>query len=139
VKKLWSENNTMPTQSSLLQRRAELLKTVGMAIFVLGLLSASAIYWAGENRAARDLVAKAEVAKGSWSDGTLSPEDLKGSSRTAEMNFGKVAVLISSWLHQWETLKPHQLLALSLVTITTLATFSCLLLAKRLLHRSGMN
>jgi hypothetical protein len=137
--KLWAENDTMPTQSTLLQRRAELLKTVGAAIFVLGLLSASAIFWAGESRPARDLVAKADVAKGSWSDGTLPLEDLKGSSRTTEMNFGKVAVLLSSWLHQWENLKPHQLLALSLVTITTLAALSCLLLAKRLLHRSGTN
>src|ERR1700754_3939887 len=111
----------MPTQSSLLQRRVELLKTVGAAIFVLGLLSASAIYWAGESRPAKGLIAKTEIATGSWSDGTLSPEDLKGSSRTTEMNFGKVAVLLLSWLHQWEKLKSHQLLALSVVASTTLA------------------
>src|SRR6476661_7196671 len=99
MERLWAENDTMPTQSSHLQRRADLLKTVGVAIFVLGLISASIIYWTGESRLAINFAAKTEGPKGSWNDGTLSPEDLKGSSRTTEMNFGKVAVLISSWLH----------------------------------------
>ena len=135
MQRLWAENDTMPTQSFHLQRRAELLKTVGVAIFVLGLLSATVIYWTGESRLATNFAAKIEGPKGSWNDGTLSPEDLKGSSRTTEMNFGKVAVLISSWLHQWAKLRPHQLLALSLMTVAILAALCCLLIAKRF-HRS---
>ena len=40
------------------------------------------------------------------------PKTLKGSSRTIEMNYGKIAVLITDWLHRWAELKLHQLLAI---------------------------
>ena len=125
----------MPIQSSPLQRRAELFKTVGVAVLVLGFIAASIIYWSGEKRSATSSQDR-EISNlgGSWKDGTLSPEDSKGSSRTIEMNYGKVAVLIENWLHRWEELKPHQLLAVVTATSATLIATCCFLIAKHLLR-----
>ena len=98
----------MPIQSSSLKRRAELLKTVGVAVLVLGLIVSSILYWGAEENPVTSSDPKeiSELA-GSWKDGTLSPEDTKGSSRTIEMNYGKIAVLVAGWLHRWEELKPQ--------------------------------
>lgn len=124
----------MPIQSSPLTRRSELFKTVGVAILVLGFIGASIIYWRGEKQSetsARD--GQTADLERSWKDGSLSPEDLKGSSRPIEINFGKVAVLLVNWLHWWEELKPHQVLAAAIVAIAILLATACFLIAKRLL------
>jgi hypothetical protein len=115
--------------------RAELLKTIGVAVLVLGLIAASLIYWNGE-KGAQTCSPGGQTSEldRSWKDGSLPPEDLKGSSRTLEMNFGKVAVLISTWLHRLAALKPHQLLAIAVATIAVLAALACFLVAKRLLR-----
>jgi hypothetical protein len=126
----------IPIQSSLLKRRAELLKTVGVAVLVLGFVAASFIYWSGEQRSATSAHDRGTSdLERSWKDATLSPEDTKGSSRTIEMNYGKVAVLIVNWLHRWEELKPHQLTAIVITTIATLIATCCFLIAKRLLQQ----
>jgi hypothetical protein len=125
----------MPIQSPPLKRRAELLKTVGVAVLVLSFIAASIIYWRGEKRSATGVHDReTSNLEGSWKDGTLSPEDSKGSSRSIEMNYGKVAVLIVNWLHRWEELKSHQLLAVVTATIATLIAMCCFLIAKRLLR-----
>jgi hypothetical protein len=126
-------NNKIPIQSSPLRRRKELLNTIGVAILVLGFIAGSIIFWKGENRSlseAQEEGTQAQVS--SWKDGTIAPEDLKGSSRNIEMNFGKIPVLLVNWLHWWEELKPHQLLAIVVPTVTTLVASSCFLAAKRL-------
>ena len=50
------------------------------------------------------------------------------------MNYGKVAVLLVDWLHGWEQLKPHQLLAVLIAIIGILTAASCFLVANRLLR-----
>jgi hypothetical protein len=126
-------NDKMPTRSSPWQRNAELWKTAGVAVLVLGFVAAGIIYWSGEKsltRASDDRQTSADETR--WKDGSLSPEDLKGSSRTIEMNYGKVSVLIVNWLHRFEQLKPHQLLALLVATIATLVAVTCFFIASRL-------
>jgi hypothetical protein len=129
-------NDKMPVQSSSLKRRAELLKTVGVAVLVLGLIVSSILYWgAAENPVtSSDPKQRSELA-GSWRDGTLSPEDTKGSSRTIEMNYGKIAVLVAGWLHRWEELKPQQLLAILIAATATLIAIGCFVIAARLRHQ----
>jgi hypothetical protein len=129
-------NDKLPIQSSNWRSRAELLKTLGVAVLVLGFIAASILYWTGEKRlpaASHD--SEMPELEHSWKDGTLSPEDLKGSSRTIEMNYGKVAVLLVNWMHRWGELKPHQLGAVIIATIATLIATCCFLIAKRLLQR----
>ena len=129
-------NDKLPIQSSNRQGRAELLKTVGVAVLVLGFIAASILYWTGEKSfqaASHD--SETPELEGSWKDGTLSPEDLKGSSRTIEMNYGKVAVLLVNWMHRWGELKPHQLLAVVIATMAILIATCCFLIARRLLQR----
>ena len=95
----------MPIQSSSLIRRAELLRTIGVTVLVLGLITASIVFWGGEKRS--EISGPGPQPPGmnqSWQDGSLLSRDLKGSSRTIEMNYGKVGVLIVNWLHQWEEL-----------------------------------
>ena len=114
----------------------EFFKTLGVAILVLGLVAASVVYLSGEKHSASDpLKERPPEQTSSWKDGTLSPEDLKGSSRTIEMNYGKVAVLILDWLHHWQELKPHQWLAIAIATSAILIAACCFLAAGRLLQR----
>ena len=123
----------MPIQSSSLNRRAELLRTIGVTVLVLGLITASIVFWGGEKRSEiSDPGPQPPGMSQSWQDGSLLSRDLKGSSRTIEMNYGKVGVLIVNWLHQWGELKPHQLLAAAIATIATLAAICCFVVAKRL-------
>ena len=123
----------MPIQSSSLIRRAELLRTIGVAVLVLGLITASIVFWGGEKRSEISGPGpQPPEMNQSWKDGSLLSKDLKGSSRTIEMNYGKVGVLIVNWLHQWEELKPHQLLAAAIATIATLVAICCFVIAKRL-------
>jgi hypothetical protein len=124
----------MPIQRSCSVRRAELLKTVGVGVLVLGFVAASFVYWSGEKRSETVTEDPQTSAPGhSWQDGSLLSRDLKGSSRTVEMNYGKAAVLVVNWLHQWEELKPHQRLAAVIATIATLVTIFCFVIAQRLL------
>jgi len=125
----------MPIQSSTLKRRAEIFKTVGVAVLVMGFIAASVIYLSGEKNSANSPHDREAPELGdSWKDGSLSPEDLKGSSRTIEMNFGKVAVLILNWLHRCEELKPHQLLAIVIAMMAAVSATCCFFIAKRLLR-----
>jgi hypothetical protein len=125
----------MPIQSFSLKRRAELLKTVGVAVLVLGVITSSILYWGGEEHSiASSRGQEISDPGGSWKDGTLSPEDTKGSSRAIEMNYGKIAVLVTGWLHRWEELKPHQLLAILIAAIATLIAIACFVIAQRLRH-----
>jgi hypothetical protein len=121
----------LPAASSSLKNRAELIKTLGVIVLVVGVVSASIVYWSGQKRlAAQSNNRETSVVDSGWKDGTLSPEDLKGSSRPIEMNYGKVAVLVLSWLHWWEQLKPHESLALIIATISTLTALGCFIVAK---------
>lgn len=116
--------------------RVELLKTLGVAILVLGLAAASVVYLSGEKQSASSPLKESTPEQtSSWRDGTLSPEDLKGSSRTIQMNYGKVAVLILDWLHHWQELKPHQWLAMAIATGAILIAACCFLAARRLRQR----
>jgi hypothetical protein len=129
-------NDKMPIPNSPLERRAELFKTVGVAVLVLGFVAATIIFLNGENRSAiLSQDRKNSDLESSWKDSTLSPEDSKGSSRRIEMNYGKVAVLIVNWLHWWEQLKPHQWLAAMIATSATLIATACFFIAKALVAR----
>jgi hypothetical protein len=126
----------MPVQSSLLKRRAEFLKTVGVAVLVFGLIASSILFWGGGgNFVSSSPRQEISEQRDSWKDGTLSPEDTKGSSRTTEMNFGKIGVLVAGWLHRFEKLKPHQMLAIAIAAMTVLIAISCFVSAQRLHQR----
>ena len=114
-----------------MKKRAEQLKTLGVVILVLGIASASIVFWNGQERLASQSKQQSSIVDGGWQDSTLSPGDLKGSSRALEMNYGKVAVLITSWLHWWEQLRPHESLAIIIATISILTALSCFIVAKR--------
>ncbi len=114
-----------------MKNRVEFLKTLGVIVLVLGFVSASLVFWLGQKRSTSLANSQqSSVVDGGWKDDTLSPGDLKGSSRTIEMNFGKVAVLAASWLHWWQQLEPHETLAITITTISTLTALSCFIIAK---------
>jgi hypothetical protein len=124
-------NAKTPESSSSLKKRAEQVKTLGVVILVFGLVSASIVFWSGQKRlASQSNNQQSSILEGGWKDSTLSSEDLKGSSRTIEMNYGKVAVLITNGLHWWEQLEPHQSLAIIITTISTLTALTCFIVAK---------
>jgi uncharacterized membrane protein HdeD (DUF308 family) len=128
-------NDKMPVQNSSLKHRTELLKTVGVAVLVLGLIASSILFWVGEGNFVTSSRGQ-EISEpgGSWKDGTLLLEDTKGSSRTTEMNFGKIGVLVAGWLHRFEELKPHQMLAIVIAAMAVLIAIACFVIAQRLRH-----
>jgi hypothetical protein len=122
-----------------LKRRAELLKTLGVAVLVFGLIVSSILYWnGGDHSIVSSRGPEISDLGGSWKDGTLSPEDTKGSSRAIEMNFGKIAVLVTGWLHRWEELKPHQWLAIVIAATSTLIAVVCFVMAHRVARPTNL-
>jgi hypothetical protein len=121
-----------PTPGSSFKNRAELANTLAVLVLVLGIASASIVFWSGQSQSAsRPDTRESSLAEGGWKDSTLPIEDLKGGSRTIEMNYGKAAVLIVGWLHWWGQLKPHESLAIMIASVSTLIALTCFLFAKR--------
>jgi hypothetical protein len=119
-----------PGENSTSIRRAERLKMFAVAVLVSGLIAAGIIYWAGERR--HDDTPDSRIAPSthsSWQDDSLPSDDLKGSSQTIEMNFGKVVVLLLGWLHWWQGLKPNQSSAILLATLAIVVAVGCFLAA----------
>jgi hypothetical protein len=48
------------------------------------------------------------------------------------MNFGKIGVLVAGWLHRFEELKLHQMLAIVIAGMVTLIAIACFVIAQRL-------
>lgn len=110
--------------------RAELLKTIAVVVLLGGLIAASIIYWEGEG--GRREIPDSRIApdaQSSWQDDSLPSGDLKGTSRTIEMNFGKVAVLLVAWSHWWQNLKPNRSSAILVAVLAILVATGCFLAA----------
>jgi hypothetical protein len=103
------------------QRR--LIKRLGLAVMLFGLVSAGIVYWSGENDAKQSL--NREIVESDSRDDTLAFEDSKTSSRGTEMYFGKVAVLFAIWLRRWQELKDSERLAIMIATGSTLTALVC--------------
>lgn len=121
--------NDKPAIPSSSSRRCAALKTLGLVVLLLGLGSASLVYWSGQARSARLLNDQAaRNAESGWQDGSLSPVDSKKSSRDLELYYGKIGVPIVR-LRDW-CQKPESR-AIMIATISILAALACFLAAHR--------
>ena len=84
------------TQKDSLAKRRLVVNRLGIFVLLLGVVWAGTVYWTGKNRLASHAHDRETVDGGSRDD-TLSFEDSKTSSRSTEMYFGKVGVLVSIW------------------------------------------
>jgi hypothetical protein len=126
----------MPAELSKTARRAELFKTFGVAALVIGLVAASIIFWEGERgHPENPETRRGPSAQSSWRDDSLPSGDLKGTSQTIEMNFGKVAVLLSALFHWWQQLKPNQSSALLIAALAFVVATGFFLAAYHELRR----
>jgi hypothetical protein len=123
-------DQTMKETNSRLKRQW-VINRLGIVVLLLGLVSASAVYLTGQNRPARQSTDQQAVDSESRDD-TLSFEDSKTSSRGTEMYFGKVGVLLSTWLHYWEELEDSQRSAVVIAMSSAFAASICFLVAHRL-------
>src|SRR5258707_9517402 len=96
----------------------------------LVLVCAGTVYWTGKNRLASRSHDRETVDGGSRDD-TLSFEDSKTSSRSTEMNFGKVGVLVSIWFRRWEGLEDFERLAIMIEVSSLLGASTCFLIDNR--------
>jgi hypothetical protein len=119
------------TETSSKFKQRWLINRLGIAALLLGLASAGEVYLTGENRDARHSADRPIVGSDSRDD-TLSFGDSKASSRSTEVYFGKVGVLISTWLHRWEGLESFQRLALVIGMVSGVVALVCFLVAHRL-------
>jgi len=103
---------------------------LGIFILLLGVVCAGTVYWTGKNRLASRSHGWETVDNGSRDD-TLSFEDSKTSSRSTEMNFGKVGVLVSIWFRRWEGLEDFERLAIMIEVSSLLGASTCFLIANR--------
>ena len=128
----WTVNESLSIFGSSFQHRA-VFNTLGVVLLLLGIGSASLVYWAGHVRSERQSprLGTSKV-EGDWEDGTLPPEDSKRDSRDLELYYGKVGALVVRWWLRWEALEPSERLAIIIATVSTLAAFACFLLANRL-------
>jgi hypothetical protein len=119
------------TQKHVLSNRRLVASWVGSVLLLLGLGSAGVVYAIGESHSAR-LAHDQDTVHIDSRDDTLSFEDSKISSRVTEMYFGKVGVLMATWVHQWEELKSFERLAIMIAASSVLASSICFLVANRL-------
>jgi hypothetical protein len=119
------------TQKHVLSDRRLVARLVGIVLLLVGLGSAGIVYAVGESRFAR-LADNQDTVHIDSRDDTLSFEDSKTSSRGTELYFGKVGVLMATWLHQWEELKGFERLAIMIGASSVLASSICFLVANRL-------
>lgn len=121
-------NDKPATPNSSFRRRAA-LNTLGVVVLLLGLGSASLVYWSAQARSARLSNDQATLnAGGGWQDGSLSLVDSKKSSHDLELYNGKVGVLAAR-LQDWCE-KPESW-AIMIATISTLTALCCFLAAHR--------
>ncbi len=120
------------TQKDSLATRRLVVNRLGIFILLLGVVCAGTVYWTGKNRLASRSHGWETVDNGSRDD-TLSFEDSKTSSRSTEIYFGKVGVLVSIWFRRWEELEDFERLAIIIEVSSVLAASICFLIAKRLL------
>jgi hypothetical protein len=120
----------MMETDSLLKRRW-LINRLGIAVLLLGLVGAGGVYLTGENRIARQSNDRSVVDSESRDD-TLPFEDSKTASRSTEIYFGKIGVLISMWFHRWDELEDFQRLAIMIAMTSAFAASICFLIARRL-------
>ena len=118
------------TQKDSLATRRSVVNRLGIFILLLGVVCAGPVYWTGKNRLASRSHGWETVDNGSRDD-TLSFEDSKTSSRSTEMNFGKVGVLVSIWFRRWEGLEDFERLAIMIEVSSLLGASTCFLIANR--------
>jgi hypothetical protein len=119
------------TETNSLLKRRWLVNWLGIAVLLLGLVCAGGVYWIGEHQVARHSNDR-QVGDSESRDDTLPFEDSKTSSRSTEIYFGKIGVLISTWFRLWEGLENFQRLAVMITMSTVLAASICFLVARRL-------
>jgi hypothetical protein len=122
------------TQKHVLSDRRLVARLVGIVLLLVGLGSAGIVYAVGESRFA-SLAHNQDTVHIDSRDDTLSFEDSKTSSRGTELYFGKVGILMATWLHQWEELKGFERLAIMIGASSVLASSICFLVANRLPDR----
>jgi hypothetical protein len=113
-------------------RRRTAFNAIGVAVLLLGLICATVAYWGGRDRSARQGDDRGTYnAESGWTDGTLPPEDTKGSSRDLELNFGKVGALIINGWRQLEGLPLFESSAATIATASLLVALGCFFVAHR--------
>ena len=107
---------------------------LGIFILLFGVVCAGTVYWTGKNRLASRSHDRETIDSGSRDD-TLSFEDSKTSSRSTEMYFGKVAVLVSIWFRSWEGLEDFERWAITIEVSSILGASICFFIANRVLSK----
>src|SRR5580704_11554540 len=80
-----------PVPNSSLKNRAELLKTLGVLVLVLGVVSASIVFWSGQKRSSSQSNSQeTSVVDGGGKKGRLWSKDLRGSFARMKLITGKV-------------------------------------------------
>jgi len=107
---------------------------LGIFILLFGVVCAGTVYWTGKNRLAGRSHDRETIDSGSRDD-TLSFEDSKTSSRSTEMYFGKVGVLVSIWFRSWEGLEDFERWATMIEVSSILGASICFFIANRVLSK----
>jgi hypothetical protein len=107
---------------------------LGIFILLFGVVCAGTVYWTGKNRLASRSHDRETIDSGSRDD-TLSFEDSKTSSRSTEMYFGKVGVLVSIWFQSWEGLEDFERWAITIEVSSILGASICFFIANRVLSK----
>lgn len=114
------------------RRRRTTFNLLGAVALLVCLGCATIAYWREQDRSARQADNPGTYgAQNGWTDGTLAPEDAKGSSRDLEQNFGKVGVLIVNAWHRLRELNPFESPATVTAMASLLVAFTCFFVACR--------
>ena len=107
----------MDSPSRFLRQQAR-LRALGLLVLLLGLGSASVIYWRGAH--------SSDASRGVRPDDPLSVEDSKRASRDVEIYYGKTGLL---GMKLWQQMQRPGSLAILIAAVSTLTAGGCFLFA----------
>ena len=98
----------------------------GLIVLVVGLATAEAVYWFGEQAASPKSQDSEELAK------TMQLENQRKEDREIEMGFGKVYVTVIHAEQWWMALPGYQQAAFLIAGVTCLIALACFILGAQL-------
>ena len=111
------------------------LRAFGVVVLLVGLVSASLVYWSGADHSKRSRNQEAANMENEDQDFNLSFEDSKKATREMEIYYGKLGLVVEKWSSELEKLKHPEPMAVLIALFSAVVASGCFAAANRWLRQ----